>query len=238
MKEKLSVVMITLNSEKYLEKSLGSALFADEVLILDSGSTDSTISIAEKLGVKVYKEPWKGFGLQKQRAVELAQNDWVFVLDSDEVITEELKKEILLVLESPKYKGYLVPRLNYFFGKPVKRCGLYPDYTLRLFNKNYGKFTQDEVHEKVILSEKPGKLRNHMLHFAYETVEEFVEKQNKYSTLGAKPGKLKAVISSLWTFFNLYFLKLGFLEGWRGFVISALYSQYTFLKYVKGSMKN
>ncbi|NPA39116.1 MAG: glycosyltransferase family 2 protein [Thermodesulfobacteria bacterium] len=238
MKNKLSVVMITFNSEKYLEKSLGSALFADEVLILDSGSTDSTIQIAKTLGVKVYQEKWRGFGLQKQRAVELAKNDWIFVLDSDEVITEELKNEILSVLESPKFKGYFVPRLNYFFGKPVKRCGLYPDYTLRLFNRKYGRFTQDEVHEKVILSEKPGKLKNHMIHYAYDTIEEFVEKQNRYSTLGAKPGKLKAVFSPVWTFLNLYFFKLGFLEGWRGFVISALYSQYTFLKYIKGSIKN
>ncbi len=233
MRHRLSIVMITYNSERYLKESLGSALFADEVLILDAGSQDNTLEIARALGAKVYQEPWRGFGRQKQRAVELARNDWVFVLDSDEIITEELKREILGVLQNPEYDGYLVPRLNYFFGKPVKRCGLYPDYSLRLFNKKSGRFTEDPVHERVVINGKIGKLKNHMLHYAYESVEEFIEKQNRYSTLGAKPSKFKAIISPFWTFFRLYFLKLGFLEGWRGFLISALYSQYTFWKYAK-----
>ncbi len=233
MRHRLSIVMITYNSERYLKESLGSALFADEVFILDAGSQDNTLEIARALGAKVYQEPWRGFGRQKQRAVELARNDWVFVLDSDEIITEELKREILGVLQNPECDGYLVPRLNYFFGKPVKRCGLYPDYSLRLFNKKSGRFTEDPVHERVVINGKIGKLKNHMLHYAYESVEEFIEKQNRYSTLGAKPSKFKAIISPFWTFFRLYFLKLGFLEGWRGFLISALYSQYTFWKYAK-----
>jgi len=237
MRPKLSVVMITFNSERYLRQSLKSALFADEVLIVDSGSQDRTLEIAQELGVRIYQVPWMGFGRQKQRAVELAKNDWVFVLDSDEVITEELRREVEEILESPEHNGYMVPRLNYFFGKPIKRCGLYPDYTLRLFHRGYGKFTQDEVHERVKLDGSIGYLKNHMLHYAYETVEEFIEKQNRYSSLGAKPNKLKAVLAPLWTFFKLYFLKLGFLEGWHGFLISVLYSQYTFWKYVKSGRK-
>ena len=237
MKTRLSVVMITLNSEKYLKESLSSALFADEVLILDAGSIDNTVKIAKDLGVKVYQEPWKGFGRQKQRAVELAKNEWIFVLDSDEVITEALKREVLEVIKKNEYDGFFVPRLNYFFGKPIKRCGLYPDYSLRLFKKSKGRFTEDEVHERVLINGKTGCLKSYMLHYAYETIEEFIEKQNRYSTLGAKPNKLKAIFAPLWTFFKLYFLKLGFLEGWHGFVISVLYSQYTFWKYTKKSLK-
>ncbi len=236
MKPKLSVVIITFNSERYLRQSLASASFAEEILVLDSGSTDTTIDIAKDFGASIYQEKWRGFGKQKQMAVDLARNDWIFVLDSDEIITSELREELLRVLKNPKFKGYLVPRLNYFFGRPLKRCGLYPDYSLRLFNRKFGKFTEDKVHERVKIEGKIGKLKKYMLHFAYENLEEFIMKQNKYSTLLAKPNRFKAIFSPLWTFFKLYFLKLGFLDGWEGFVVSSLYSQYTFWKYTKGSL--
>ncbi len=230
---KLSVVILTYNSEKYIEKTLQSCDFADEILVLDSGSTDRTLTIVQKYKANIYKQKWLGFGPQKQLAVNLAKNDWVFVLDSDEYITKELRKEIIKTLQKPKFNGYFVPRLNYFFGKPIKRCGLYPDKTLRLFNKKYGKFTEDLVHEKVILQGRVGALKNHIIHFAYENIEEFIYKQNLYSSLKRKPNKLKALFSPLWTFFKMYILQLGFLEGWEGFVISKLYSQYTFWKYIK-----
>lgn len=230
---KLSVLILTYNSEKYLDEVLNSALFADEVFILDSGSSDKTLEIAKRHGVRVKHQEWLGFGKQKQKMVDLSSNDWVFVLDSDEVITQELKKEIEETLKNPSCKGYFVPRLNHFFGKPIKKCGLYPDSTLRLFDKNFGRFSEDEVHEKVLCKEKTSQLKNHMIHYAYENIEEFIQKQNRYSSLSSKPNKLKAVINPCWTFFKLYFLKLGFLEGWHGFVISKLYSQYTFWKYIK-----
>ncbi len=238
MKYKLSIVMITLNSEKYLENSLFSAKFADEIVVVDAGSTDNTLKIARKFGSRVIQKEWMGFGRQKAFAVSQANGEWVFVLDSDEVITEDLKKEILKTIENPDYNGYFVPRLNYFFGKPIRRCGLYPDYTLRLFKKEKGRFTYDKVHEKVLLEGKAGYLKNYMIHYAYESIEEFIEKQNRYSSLGAKKSLFKAIIAPFWTFFRLYIFKLGFLEGWRGFVISALYSQYTFWKYIKGLEKN
>ncbi len=233
----LSVVLITYNSEKYLEKVLSSCSFANEIVIVDSNSTDRTIQIAKKYKAKIYQKEWQGFGKQKQTAINLAKNEWVFVLDSDEIITQNLQKEIEKTLKNPTYKAYFVPRLNYFFGKPIKRCGLYPDYTIRLFNKKYAKFTKSEVHEKVILqNEKASYLKNPMIHFAYESIEQFIEKQNRYSTLNAKGDIFKAIFNPFWTFFKLYFLKLGFLEGWRGFVISKLYSQYTFWKYAKKSL--
>ena len=231
---KLSVVIITKNEEKVIEDAIKSALFADEVIILDSGSTDKTCEIAQELGAKVYQQDWLGFGPQKNRAVQLASNDWVFVLDSDERITDELKKELLEELKEPKSDGYFVARLNNFFGKNIKTCGLYPDYTVRFFNKNKGKFTDVSVHESVQIDGKTSNLKNHMFHLAYESIEEFISKQNRYSSLNhKKKSLLKAIFNPYWTFFKLFIIKKGFMDGWHGFIISKLYAQYTFLKYIK-----
>ncbi len=230
---KLSVAIITKNSEKTIKKCILSALFADEIVVIDSGSKDNTAQICKNMGCKVIKKEWMGFGKQKQFAVNSCKNDWIFVLDSDEVITDKLQFEILSVLKSPKYKGYKVARLNYYFGKPLYHCGLYPDYTIRLFDKNFGTFSSDKVHEKVRINVKVGTLKHHMLHFAYNNIEEFIEKQNRYSSLNAKQNRLKAIINPYWTFFKIFIIKKGFLEGWRGFVIAKLYAQYTFWKYIK-----
>ncbi|WP_331775635.1 glycosyltransferase family 2 protein [Sulfurospirillum sp. 1612] len=230
----LSIVILTFNSQKYLHDVLQSALFADEVLLLDSGSTDETLNIAKTFpNVKIVTQTWLGFGKQKQAGVEASLNDWVFVLDSDEIITEKLKDEIIATCKKPKHKAYTVPRLNYFFGKPIKRCGLYPDATLRLFDKRFAKFSEDDVHEKVITNEKVGKLTHHMLHLAYSNIEEFINKQNRYSSLNKKSNLFKAIASPYWTFFKIYILRLGFLEGKAGYIIAKLYAQYTFWKYIK-----
>jgi glycosyltransferase involved in cell wall biosynthesis len=229
---KLSVVILTFNSQRYLSKVLNSCTFADEVIVVDSGSSDETLQIANMFtNTKIIHQDWLGFGKQKQIGVEACKNDWVFVLDSDEIITPELKDELLSL--DFTCKAYFVPRLNYFFGKPIKYCGLYPDETLRLFDKHFASFSKDKVHEKVITKEKSATLKNHMLHFAYENIEEFIAKQNRYSSLNSKNRVLKALFSPYWTFFKIYFLRLGFLEGWRGFIIAKLYAQYTFWKYIK-----
>ncbi len=233
MGNNLSIVLITFNSERYLSEVLNSCLFAQEIVIVDSGSTDETEKIAKKFEARFIKQEWLGFGGQKQFAVEQAQNDWVFVLDSDEVITKELQQEIVSILEKPRFRAYKVPRLNYFFGKPIKSCGLYPDYTIRLFNRKFARFSDDAVHEKVLYDGSLGKLRNHLIHFAYETIEEFIEKQNRYSSLGKRPNRFKAIFSPKWTFFQKFILQRGFLDGWHGYLIAKLYSQYTFWKYVK-----
>jgi len=229
----ISVVIITKNEEKFIADAIKSANFADEILVLDSGSEDKTCEIAKSLGARVEYQKWLGFGKQKQKAVELAKNKWVFVLDSDERITKELKEEILEELKNPKNDAYFVARLNNFWGKDIKYLGLYPDYSIRLFDKTKAKFNDRDVHESVECECKKGYLKNHMKHLAYESIEEFITKQNRYSSIGAKPNKLKALISPFWTFFKLYFIKLGFLEGWNGFIIAKLYSEYTFWKYIK-----
>ena len=234
MTNKLSIVIITKNEEKFIFDALKSAVFADEVVILDSGSEDQTCNIAKKIGARVEQQAWLGFGAQKNKAVELADNDWVFVLDADERITPELRDEIISTLKNPQFDGYRIARLNNFFGKYIKTCGLYPDYSIRLFNKNKGKFNDVAVHESVQINGRVLSLKNHMIHLAYETIDEFKVKQKRYASLSHKKrNRLKALISPVWTFFKLYFIKLGFLDGWRGFTIAKLYAQYTFWKYIK-----
>jgi len=234
MSNKLSVVIISKNEEKFIADAVKSALFADEVLVLDSGSTDNTCLIAQELGVKVLHQDWLGFGMQKNKAVELAKNDWVFVLDSDERITPELQIEILNTLKNPAVDGYHVARFNKFFEKYIKYCGLYPDYSIRLFNRQKGKFNNVTVHESVQIQGTTAKLKNHMLHLAFDSVEEFSNKQKKYAKLSQKkPNLIKAFVSPIWTFVRIYILRLGFLEGWHGLVIAKVYAQYTFWKYYR-----
>ena len=234
MHNQLSVVIISKNEEKFIADAVKSALFADEVLVLDSGSTDGTCTVAQQLGAKVLHQDWLGFGAQKNKAVELAKNDWVFVLDSDERITPELQSEILNILQESTVDGYYVARLNNFFGKNIRHCGLYPDYSIRLFDRCKGRFNDVTVHESVQIQGKIDKLKNHMIHLAFDTVEEFSNKQKKYAKLSQKNKSLvKAFISPIWTFLKIYIVRLGFIEGWRGFIIAKVYAQYTFWKYYK-----
>lgn len=234
MSNLLSVVIIAKNEENFIEDAIKSANFADEVLVVDSDSIDKTCEISIKMGARVEKHKWLGYGKQKNLAVNLSINDWVFVLDSDERITLDLQAELKNVLDSPLSNGYLVPRLNRFFGKNIKSCGLYPDYSLRLFNKSMGRFNDVDVHESVKVDGKVSKLKNHMIHLAYDNVDEFINKQKYYANLSNKKRNFfKAFLSPCWTFFKLYILKQGFIDGWRGFVIAKVYAKYTFWKYIK-----
>ena len=234
MSNSLSVVIITKNEEDFIGEAVKSAQFANEVIVLDSYSDDRTCEIAKKFGAKVFQKEWQGFGLQKNLAVSLASNDWVFVLDSDERITPQLKNEIVSTLKAPLFDGYKIARLNCFFGKNIKTCGLYPDYSIRLFNRFKGKFNNVPVHESVKVNGEVSKLKNHMLHLAYENVEEFIKKQKLYAELSEKKKSLlKAIFAPCWTFIKLYLIKLGFLDGKHGFLISKIYAKYTFWKYSK-----
>jgi len=234
----LSVVILTQNSERYLEEVLESVRFADEVVIYDSGSSDRTLQIASQFpNVKIYRDPvWEGFGVQKRKGVEKARHRWVFVLDSDEVVTPQLRQELERLLPAPPLPAYRVPRLNNFFGKWVRFGGFYPDYSIRFFDKTQCNFNSRPVHEVVECpaGERVGTLKGDIHHYAYRTIGEFIEKQNRYSELGAKFNPVKAILAPWWTFFKIYLLRLGFLEGWTGFLLAVLYSQYTFWKYVKG----
>ena len=231
---KLSIVIITKNAARVVGGALASADFADETLVLDSGSNDDTCEIATSHGARVVRHDWLGFGAQKNKAVSLATHDWVFVLDADERISPALREEILQTLCAPKFDAYAAPRLNNFFGKTIKTCGMYPDYSIRFFNRKRAQFNSAPVHERVEVSGRAGKLRAPMIHLAYETVAQFVEKQNRYAQLSAKKRSvMKALFSPGWTFFKMYVLQRGFVDGWRGFVIAKLYAQYTFWKYIQ-----
>ena len=225
MSNLLSVVIIAKNEEQFIQDAIKSVQFADEVLLLDSGSNDKTCEIAKKLGARVENQVWLGFGPQKNRAVDLAANDWVFVLDSDERISSKLQSEIIAILNNPSCDGYLVARLNNFFGKDIRTCGLYPDYSVRLFNRTKGKFDNVPVHESVQIDGKVKKLNNHMIHLAYDNVDEFIAKQKLYSELSQKKNIFKALMSPFWTFIKLYFIKRGFMDGWHGFIIAKIYAQ-------------
>jgi len=234
MSNPLSVVIITKNEQQVIADAVKSALFADEVLVLDNGSTDSTCEIAKDLGANVLHQDWLGFGAQKNKAVALAKNNWIFVLDADERITQDLQTELLKTLKVPKMKAYKTARLNNFFGKNIKRCGLYPDYSIRLFDRRFGKFSDVSVHESVQTSEVVGVLTRPMIHLAFNSLSEFRTKQKHYAELSIKKRNLiKAFVSPIWTFVRIYFLRLGFLEGWRGLVIALVYAEYTFWKYYR-----
>lgn len=234
MSNPISIVIISKNEEDYIADAVKSALFANEVLVLDSGSTDNTCIIAKNLGARVEHQDWLGFGPQKNKAVKLAANDWIFVLDSDERITNDLQNEILEVVKNPLYNGFFIARLNYFFGKFIKTCGLYPDYSIRLFNRKKGHFSDALVHESVQINGSVGKLSNHMIHLAYETVDDFTNKQKYYAYLSEKKKNIyKAILSPIWVFIKIYFIKLGFLDGIHGYKIAIIYAKYTYWKYAK-----
>jgi len=204
------------------------------VFVLDSHSEDLTREIASKNGARVITHKWLGYGAQKNKAIKLSKFDWVMVLDADERISESLKEEIILTLKKPMFDAYYVPRLNNFFGKNIKFCGLYPDFSIRLFNKKNGSFSNSTVHEKVIIDGEVGYLQNNMNHIAYKSIEEFVNKQKKYASLSDKKKNLfKSFVSPFWVFVKIFILRLGFLEGWRGLIIAITYARYTYWKYKK-----
>lgn len=248
---RVSGVVLTLNSQKYLAKCLQSLAWCDEIVVVDSGSADETQKIAQSFeNVRFVSQAWLGFGRQKAFGVSQCQNEWIFVLDSDEVCTQELESEIAAVLgglsqprqtqsnsvlttKTPNASvvAFRVKRLNYFFGEPVRLMGLYPDYSVRLFNKNFANFNAAEVHEKVVTNGVVATLKNHFLHYAYDTPEQFEQKQRKYAALCTKKSLCKSLTSPVWAFFKMFVLRGGFLLGRRGFLIAKGYAKYSFYKY-------
>ncbi len=238
----LSVTVITHNEEDNIAACLESAGFADEIVVLDSGSTDRTVVLARQFTDRVLTVPWEGFGRTKNRALDEARMPWVFVLDADERITESLRQEIeQIVAADGPLDGYRVPRKNHFCGRVVKHLGWYPDYSIRLFRKAKGRFNDREVHESVVINGSVGVLQHPMLHYTYKSVSDFVQRMDRYSTLAAQellkqgkrplPGEL--VWRPVFTFLKLYVLQRGFLAGRDGYSLAFLYSTYNFLKYYK-----
>ena len=234
--------MITKNEAHNIAACLASVSFADQIVVLDSGSTDGTADIALALGAEVVvNADWQGFGVQKNRALALARCDWVLSLDADEQVSPALQLEVQQVLAAPKFSAYAVPRLSSFCGQYMRHSGWYPDYVVRLFKRGDAHFSSDRVHEKITTEGKIGKLKGELLHKTYSSLEQMLDKSNAYSTAGARDALAKgksasitsAVAHGIWAFLRTYFLRLGFLDGRMGLLLAVSISQTTFWRYAK-----
>ncbi len=237
----LSVGILTFNSEKFIGKVLESVKgVADEIVVLDSGSTDKTLDIAKSFGAKVYYRGFDNFVSQKNYLLYLCSGEWVLFIDDDEVLSNSLKEEIAKVKKSGKFDGYYVNRLTNYLGKWIRHAW-YPDWHLRLARKDKCKWEGAEVHESLKVSGKVGYLKGDLLHYSYPSISHHLKKIDMYSTMFAKgafkKGKrfslLKLLLSPPGAFIRRFILKRGFMDGFEGFVLSVMAFYYTFLKYLK-----
>jgi len=240
----LSVYIITLNEAEKISDCIKSVLWADEIIVVDSNSTDGTIEIAKKLGAKVINIPFNGFGDLRNKAIACCKNKWILSLDSDERCTENVRDEILSLIHDAPLDIYRIPRKNFFMGKWIRFSGWYPNYRQpQLFKNGKMSYTLDEVHEGFISksNKKIGYIKNSIWQIPFNNLEEVIDKANRYSSLGVKKlmekgvksSYFKAFIHGLWSFLKHYIFKLGFLDGGPGFVIALGNFEGTFYRYLK-----
>lgn len=247
MSLKLSVALITKNEEANLGRTLASVHWADEIVIVDCGSTDRTAEIARAFGARFFVEEWKGFGAQKNSALEKCTGDWVLALDADEEASAELAAEIRALLGgTPECEAYFLARKNFFLGRWMRHGGYWPDAKLRLFRRGAARFEERAVHETAHCAGRTGRLQGALLHHAYPTLEGYLEHMNRYSTLGAEQAAAKGKTSRSWaafvwnvwvvpvaTFKYNYVFRLGFLDGREGLLLHLYHSAYVSWKYAK-----
>ena len=238
----LSVVLITFNSEKTLHKVLEAVLWADEIVLVDSGSTDKTLEIAQQFKAKIVHRVFDGYSSQKNFATSQASHDWILSLDDDEVLTPELQQEIqLLNLQTTDFQGFKIPRSLIFLGKLLRFSGEYKRLTLRLFNRKYGNWNAEYVHESVEVQGKIGVLKNQILHDSYRDLTDYFNKFNKYTSLGAKTlaernqsaSTFKIISRFPTTFLKIYLLKGSCLDGYAGFMWALFTAMTPVVKYAK-----
>lgn len=237
----LSVAIITRNAASQLDGCLASVTFAEEVVVVDSGSTDGTIELASSRGARVISKEWLGFGPQKQFAVEAASHDWVLCLDADESLSEDLRESIIAELQAPRGFVYAMPRCNRFLGRWLRHGEGYPDWSVRLFHRKHARWGNETVHEKVATEMPILRLRGDLLHDSAETLEKYLDKQNRYTSLqaellraaGRRTSLVQLLVSPTLRFFKFYLLRLGFLDGVPGLVHIAIGCMNTFNKYAK-----
>lgn len=243
MMKKISICIICKNEENKIANCLASISWADEIVIVDSGSTDNTLEIAKQFTDKIFvEEDWQGFGIQRRRAENFASNDWIFAIDCDEVVTEKLKNEILTYINTASNSDVMcVNRLTKFCDQFIYHSGWYPDRIARIYNKTSYRYNEALVHEALDCKGcKKIHLKGDLLHYQYDDIYQYINKRNRYASLGAdykrlqgkKSGILKATFSSIFAFIRHYILRLGFLDGRLGFVIAVIQMQYTFNKYL------
>ena len=258
----LSVAIITFNEQRNLRRTLESVRgFADEIVVVDSGSTDTTAEIARELGAKVFVEAWKGYAAQKNSAIAKCTGDWILSLDADEAVSPELAsllapdrsglgtgREWCLTMESPSsanpqpVNGFWIPRKNFFLGRWIRHGGFYPDRKLRLFRRGTGAFEERPVHETLKVEGETAQLNGALLHDAYPALSGYIAQMNRYSSLGAEmavaQGKRGFSLSDIvlrpaLTFIYNYFFRLGFLDGREGLLLHLYHAAYVSWKYAK-----
>lgn len=240
---RLSAVVITKDEEERVRACLESVAWADEVVVVDAESTDKTAQIAREFTDHVYVRPWPGFAAQKNFGLEQATGDWTLSVDADEEVSRELREEIEAVLAASgaACAGYRIPRRNLFWGRWVRYGGLYPDWQLRLFRRGRGRFVARAVHESVEVEGEVGRLRAALVHRSYRDVADFLARADRYSTLAAeewlgsgRPARLSdLVLRPAGRFLSMYVVHAGFLDGWRGFLLAALYAYYVLIRSAK-----
>ena len=239
----LSAVIITKDAATQLEACLASVAFANEILVVDSGSTDATLAIAQRHGARVLHQDWLGYGAQKQFAVSAARHDWVLCLDADERVTAQLQGSIEETLVSQRFQAYRMARANVFMGRVLRHGEGYPDWSLRLFDRNHARWSDDPVHESVLPAPQVqvNTLAGDLMHESSETLASYLAKQNKYTSLQAgrlfQQGKRASVAQIAFApvvrFIKFYFFRLGFLDGVPGLVHIAIGCHNSMIKYAK-----
>jgi len=237
----LSAVLITRNAADQLAECLASVAFCDEIVVVDSASEDATAEVARRHGARVIQSVWRGFGPQKQFAVDQARHDWVLCIDADERVSERLRASILDALPAPDARAYRFARCNRFMGRYLRHGEGYPDWSLRLFDRRHARWSDDPVHEKVLVDGSAGTLQGDLLHESAESLEAYLAKQNRYSSLAAEEAlacgeratAAHLLLSPLLRFVKFYFIRLGLLDGLPGLVHILAGCAASFAKYAK-----
>jgi len=239
---KITATIITLNEERNIARAIESLRCADEILIVDSGSSDRTIELAQNLGVRVIEAGWRGYAAQKNWAAEQASHDWILSLDADEALSEALEAEIWnLKKTGPRFDAYTMPRLARYLGRWILHSGWHPDRKLRLYLRQKATWVGEFLHESVRVDGRIGHLESNILHFTCDSLSEHLKTLDRYTTLAAqeivarkvKVSLLRLIFEPLWTFVKTYFIRRGFLDGLEGLTIAYMAAFYTFLKYSK-----
>lgn len=239
----ISAIIITKNAGTMIRRCLESVAWADETIVVDSGSSDDTADICRAMGVQFTITPdFPGFGPQKNRALDLASGDWVISIDADEWITPELRDEMCAAMADPAAaQAYAVPRRSSFCGRYMKHSGWWPDYVVRLFRREAARFSDDQAHERLVVSGATRKLRCPLMHEAISTMEQMLGKMNLYSSASAgmlhARGRRASIGTALlhggWAFFRTYVLRRGFLDGREGFILAVANAEGSYYRYIK-----
>ena len=239
---KISAAIITFNEERNIARVIESLRCCDEIVVVDSGSTDRTVELATKLGARVIESGWRGFAGQKNYASERCENDWVLSLDADEALSEALEGEIWQIKKNgPDVDAYTMPRMAQYLGRWILHSGWYPDRKVRLYDRRVSKWVGNFVHESVVVGGNIGHLDASILHFTCSSLSEHLKTMDRYTTLAAEQlvdqkthvGWTQLALEPPWTFFRTYVLQRGFLDGAEGLAIAHMAALYTFLKYAK-----